>query len=119
MLVSQSVAQRLFPNGEALNRMMWWTDPYFSQMLPRRIVGVVADADDESVVQGPAMTIYHPVRQIGLAGRLFVRTAGDPYSLVPEVTRVIRELSPDQPVERAAVAGEEEDLDGGVAPSVR
>jgi ABC-type antimicrobial peptide transport system permease subunit len=48
------------------------------------------------------MTIYHPVRQIGLAGRLFVRTAGDPYSLVPAVSRVIREISPDQPLERAA-----------------
>ena len=28
-IVSQSVAQRLFPNGDALNRHMWWTDPYF------------------------------------------------------------------------------------------
>ena len=37
-----------------------------------------------------------------MAGRLFVRAAGDPYALVPEVTRVIREISPDQPVERAA-----------------
>jgi hypothetical protein len=28
--------------------------------------------------------------------------AGDPYALVPPITRIIRELSPDQPVERAA-----------------
>ena len=28
-IVSQSVAQRLFPNGDALNHHMWWTDPYF------------------------------------------------------------------------------------------
>ena len=26
-IVSQSVAQRLFPNGDALNRQLWWTDP--------------------------------------------------------------------------------------------
>ncbi len=102
VVVSQSVAQRLFPNGEALNRHMWWTDPYFGKPLPRRIVGVVADVDDENVVRGPAMTIYHPVRQIGLAGRLFVHAAGDPYALVPAVRRVIREISADQPVERAA-----------------
>src|SRR6058998_2645849 len=43
-----------------------------------------------------------PVRQINYGGRLFVRAAGDPYSLVPAVTRVIREISADQPVERAA-----------------
>ena len=102
-IVSQSVAQRLFPNGEPLNRHMWWTDPYFgSKVARRRIVGVVADVDDESIVRGPSMAIYQPVRQIGVAGRLFVRTAGDPYALVPAVRRTIHELSADQPVERAA-----------------
>jgi len=102
-IVSQSVAQRLFPNAEALNRHMWWTDPYFgSKAMPRRIVGVVADVDDESIVRGPSMAIYQPVRQIGVAGRLFVRAAGDPYALVPAVRRTIHELSADQPVERAA-----------------
>jgi putative ABC transport system permease protein len=101
-IVSQSVAQRLFPNGDAVNRHMWWTDPYFGKPVPRRIVGIVADVDDENVIQEPALTIYMPVRQIGLAGRLFVRAAGDPYALVPAVTRVIREISADQPVERAS-----------------
>jgi predicted permease len=101
-IVSQSVAQRLFPNGEALNRHMWWTDPYFGKPTPRRIVGVVADTDDENVVPRPALTIYMPVQQMGFGGRLFVRAAGDPYALVPAITRVIRDLSATQPVERAA-----------------
>jgi len=102
VIVSQSVAQQLFPNGEALNRKMWWTDPYFSKLLPRRIVGIVPDVDDESVERMPAMTIYHPVGQFGIAGRLFVRASGDPYSLVPAVTQVIRGISAEQPLERAA-----------------
>jgi predicted permease len=101
-IVSQSVAQRLFPNGEALNRHMWWTDPYFGKPVPRRIVGVVADVDDENVIGKPALTIYMPVRAVGFGGRLFVHAAGDPYALVPAVRRVIREISADQPVERAA-----------------
>ena len=83
VIVSQSVAQRLFPNGDAINRKLWWTDPYFGKPRPRRIVGVVADVDDENVVRGPALTIYHPVQQIGFAGRLFVHATGDPYALVP------------------------------------
>jgi predicted permease len=103
VIVSQSVAQRLFPNGEALNRKMWWVDPYFGpKPLPRRIVGIVADADDENVVGRAAMTVYHPLRQIGAGGRLFVRAAGDPYALVPAVTKVIHGIAPEQPVERAA-----------------
>ncbi len=104
-IVSQSVAQRLFPNGNAVNRHLTWTDPVFSiygKPVPSRIVGVVADVDDENVVPGPALTIYQPAWQIGVAGRLFVRTAGDPYALVPAATRVIREISAEQPVERAA-----------------
>jgi predicted permease len=102
VIVSQSLAQRLFPNGEALNRHFWWTDPYFGKPQPRRIVGVVADVDDENVVPGPALTVYHPFRQLPYGGRLFVHTAVDPYTLVQPVTRIIREISPDQPVERAA-----------------
>jgi putative ABC transport system permease protein len=101
-IVSQSVAQRLFPNGDAVNRHLWWIDPYFGKPVPRRVVGVVADVDDENVIRGPALTVYQPVRQIGVGGRLFVHAAGDPHALVPAVTRVIREISADQPVERAA-----------------
>jgi ABC-type antimicrobial peptide transport system permease subunit len=62
----------------------------------------VADVDDENVVPGPALTIYHPLRQMGVAGRVFVHAADDPYALVPPVTRIIRDMSANQPVERAA-----------------
>jgi predicted permease len=102
VIVSQSVAQRLFPNGDAVNRTLWWTDPIFGKPQPRRIVGVAADVDDENVVRGAALTIYHPVQQMRVAGRLFVHAAGDPYALVPEVMRIIRQMSASQPVERAA-----------------
>jgi predicted permease len=101
VIVSQSIAQRLFPNGDALNRKLWLTDRR-SKPVPSRIVGIVPDVDDENVVRAPAMTLYFPFRQTGLVSRLFVRTAGDPQVLVPAVTRIIRGVSPDRPVERAA-----------------
>jgi putative ABC transport system permease protein len=103
-IVSQSVAQRLFPNGEAVNRMFWWTDNVLTggKTMPRRIVGVAADVDDENVVRGPALTVYQPVQQVGVAGRLFIHASGDPRSLVAPVTRIIRERLANQPVERAA-----------------
>jgi putative ABC transport system permease protein len=102
VIVSQTLARRLFPNGEALNRKMWWTDPYFGKPLPRRIVGIAADVDDENIVREAAMTVYQPVRQIGVGGRLFVRVDGDPYAHVPAIGRAIRQIAADQPVERAA-----------------
>jgi hypothetical protein len=46
--------------------------------------------------------VYHPLEQEMGGGRLFVHAQADPYALVPSITRIIRELSPEQPVERAA-----------------
>jgi putative ABC transport system permease protein len=102
VIISQSIAQRMFPNGEALNRRLTWTHPLTGKPIANRIVGVAGDVDDENVVRGPAMTFYMPLNQIGIGGRLFVRATGDPYALVPSVTRVIRGIAPDQPVERGA-----------------
>jgi predicted permease len=99
-IVSQSLAQRMFPNADAIDRHL-----RFGTATPRRIVGIVADVDDQNVVQEPTLTIYQPMAgggMVGFANRLFVRAAGDPYMLVPSVTRIIREISVDQAVERAA-----------------
>jgi hypothetical protein len=98
-MVSESVAQRLFPNGDAVNRHVRFADGAKAQ--PRRIVGIVADVDDENVVQEPTLTVYYPLRQMGGPSRLFVRAAGDPYALVPAVTRTLRGISADRAVERA------------------
>jgi putative ABC transport system permease protein len=114
VIISQSVAQRMFPGEDPINRHVMYTDPVmkfvFISTGPRRIIGVSKDVDDEHVVPGPSLTIYHPFGQIpddspdkefGLfGGRLFVHTKGNPYALVNPVTKIIRDLSTDQPVER-------------------
>jgi ABC-type antimicrobial peptide transport system permease subunit len=106
VIVSQSLAQRMFPNMDAVNRRLMWTDPVTKFIGvsngPRRIVGIVPDIDDEHLVATPMMTIYHPMEQEITFGRLFVHTAMDPYALVPPITKIIRDIAPDQPVERAA-----------------
>ena len=106
VIISQSVARRMFPTQDALNRQLMWTDPVMQfvgiKTVPRRIVGIAADVDDENVVPGPAMSVYHPFEQEIGGGRMFVHAKTDPYALVPSITRIIRELSADQPVEEAA-----------------
>ncbi len=106
VIVSQSVAQRMFPNQDAVNHHLTWTDPIMKfidvSSVSRRIVGVAADIDDENVVPGPALSVYHPFEQEIGGGRLFVHARTDPYALVTPITRIIRNLSADQPVERAA-----------------
>jgi predicted permease len=107
VIVSQSVARRMFPTQDALNRQLMWTDPVMkfigvAMTTPRRIIGIAADVDDENVVPGPAMSVYHPFEQEIGGGRMFVHAKSDPYALVPSITKIIRELSADQPVEQAA-----------------
>ncbi|MEO7273877.1 MAG: ADOP family duplicated permease [Vicinamibacterales bacterium] len=106
VIISESVARRMFPGMEAVNRQFMWTDPVTKfigvSTAPRRIIGVAADMDDENLVPEPALTVYHPISQEMNGGRLFIHAKLDPYALVPSVTKVIRELAGDQPVERAA-----------------
>jgi len=106
VIVSQSLAQRMFPNQDAVNRRLTWTDPIMKFIdvgaEPRRIVGIAADIDDENIVPGPALAVYHPFEQEIGGGRLFVHARTDPYALVTPIRRIIRELSAEQPVERAA-----------------
>jgi putative ABC transport system permease protein len=114
VIVSASLAQRMFPNQDAVNRHVYWTDPvlqYFGGtdlemarlLAPHRIIGVTADIDDEHVVPESTLTIYSPLDEGPLfGGRLFIHTGENPYALAPSVTRTIRALSADQPVERAA-----------------
>jgi predicted permease len=107
VIISQSLAQRMFPNQDAVNRHIVWTDPVTKfipgwDAAPRRIVGVAADVDDEHLIPGPAVTVYHPFEQFMLGGRLFVHTSANPYSLVTPITLIVRDMSADQPLERAA-----------------
>ena len=100
-IVSETLARRMFPNGDALDRHVYPDMRSFSK--PYRVIGVAADIDDQHVVPEPTLTIYSTFEmRIFSGGRLFIHTAVDPYSLVAPITRLIRDLSADQPIERAA-----------------
>jgi len=113
-IVSQTLAQRMFPGQDAVGRHVYWTDPVFQFlpgsdaeksrfMAPHRIIGVAADVDDEHLVPEPTATIYGTFADNFLfGGHLFVHTNGNPYALVTAVMRIIRNLSADQPVEHAS-----------------
>ena len=120
VIISQSAARRLFPGQDPINRHIMWTDPIMKFIYigtgPRRIVGVVADMDDDHLVPEAELTIYHPFGQIPdvsadkdvslFGGRLFVHTRMDPHGLITPITQIIRKMAIDQPVERAATLEE-------------
>jgi predicted permease len=108
-IVSMSFAQRMFPKGDALNHQVMWTDPILKAVpvlsgAPKRIIGIVADIDDINIIPQPTMTEYRPFDQEPVVGggRLFVHVRSNPYALVTPITRLMRTMSADQPVEHAA-----------------
>ena len=108
-IVSQSMARRMFGNRDALNHHVMWTDPILKAVpvmstAPLRIIGVVPDVDDANLVPQPTMTVYRPFDQESLlgGGRMFVHVSSNPYGLVMPITRILRQMSADQPVEHAA-----------------
>jgi predicted permease len=108
VIVSETLAKRMFPNQDAVDRHVYWTDPMLEfasgiSAAPHRIIGVTADIDDQHIVPEPVLTVYNPFDEGPVfGGHLFIHTSTDPYSLVKPVTRIIRDMSADQPIEHPA-----------------
>src|SRR5207249_7933061 len=83
-IISQTLAQRMFPNQDPINRHVFWTDPVLkvtskNPPRPQRIIGVAADIDDENIVPEPTLTVYNSFEQGPLfRGRLFIHTSANP-----------------------------------------
>jgi putative ABC transport system permease protein len=114
VVVSETLARRMFPGQDAINRHVYWTDPVLEFLpgseseksrfkSPHRIIGVAADVDDENIVPAPTSTIYGTFADSPMfGGHLFIHTTANPYSLVTPVTQIVRQMSADVPVEHAA-----------------
>jgi putative ABC transport system permease protein len=114
VIVSATLARQMFPGQDPINRHVYWTDPVLEFVTgtpeekarvtaPHRIIGVAADMDDEHIVPEPTSAIYGSFADGGMfGGHLFIHTTGNPYALVTPVTRIIRQMAADEPVENAA-----------------
>jgi predicted permease len=107
VIVSETLAKRMFPNQDAVDRHVFWTDPVLEfapfSAAPHRVIGVTADIDDQHIVPQPVLTVYNTFEEGPLfGGHLFIHAGADPYSLVTPVTRIIRDMSAEQPIEHPA-----------------
>ncbi|MFZ0315271.1 MAG: ADOP family duplicated permease [Candidatus Korobacteraceae bacterium] len=114
VIVSATLAQSMFPGQDAVGRHVYWTDPVLEFVpgspaeksrikSPHRIIGVVADVDDDHIVPVPTSTVYDTFADAPIfGGHLLIHTTANPYSLVAPVTRIIRGMAADEPVENPA-----------------
>jgi ABC-type antimicrobial peptide transport system permease subunit len=111
VVVSKTVAQRLFPGQDALNRHILWTDPLIKvagiSRKGRRIIGVLADVDDANILPQHNLTIYQQFAQGPVFGAsLLVRSGKNPIALITSITKTIRAVAATQPVEHASTLEE-------------
>ncbi len=96
VIISESTAKRLFPNGEnPLGRRLITG----LASIPREIVGVVGDIRAEDLTTAPGDTMYYPTMQIGDGFfSMVVRTTRPAAGIREEVRAAVRALDPGMPV---------------------
>jgi predicted permease len=110
VIVSQSLATKLWPGQSAIGKRVWMEDfdgppkdaPDASDWVS--VVGVVGDIIHGSIKVPPPRAVYYPLNQAKSAFmattlEFGVRTAGDPATTARAMRQVMRGLAPDQPVE--------------------
>lgn len=107
-IVSESVAERLWPQGSAVGSTFLLGDP--TNPTEVTVVGVVGNVRHEGLSRGTERQVYRPALQ-GRYRRLFLvaRTAGGPGALAEPVREALSRLDPDIPVTvrpMSAVVGE-------------
>jgi predicted permease len=97
-VVSQSVARRFWPGGDAIGQRIGF--PYASPWIT--IVGVVPDTKQDSLRDTSSASMYVPWAQASgrFTGELWLvaRTAGDPAATGAVIRRLVHEIDPAAPV---------------------
>jgi putative ABC transport system permease protein len=111
-ILNRALARKLFGDADPIGRRVAWTGDVL-RFIPlsgewRTVVGVVGDTRDAGPDAPPPAALYQPMEQNDMAffpGGFVIR-APAAATLAPQAARVVRELVPDQPVERVATLAE-------------
>ena len=102
-IVNETLARKYFPGVGALGKRL----RIHQRPVPVEIVGLVKDATYESVREVTPPTVFMPATQAppsAAAQELVLRTSVPPDVIIPSVQRVVREVSPDIPLEFQTLA---------------
>lgn len=93
ILLNKSAAAVLFPGEAAIGRLVKAANA------DRTVVGVVGDIHQSSLEEAGMPEMYAPIAQVTPgAGELMVRTAGDPFAVLPSVKAAVLRSLPDVPL---------------------
>lgn len=119
VIINETLAKTLFPDGNALNRRIAWTGDVL-RFIPvsgdwRTVVGIVGDTKDGGLDAPVGGVVFQPFAQeAAFTGGFVIRAQGDPSLLVPATTRVVRGIAPQDPIENVLTVSQIRDQ--SVAP---
>jgi putative ABC transport system permease protein len=93
VVLNKSAAAVLFPGEQALGRLV------NAANADRTVVGIVGDIHQSSLEVEGLPEIYAPIAQVTPgSGELMIRTAGDPFAVLPAVKAAVLRSLPDVPL---------------------
>lgn len=102
VVISESFARQHFPGERAIGHRLHYYSGRPDAPLPPKpeIVGVVSDVRQFAMAEAPAAQMYIPHAQRPWSfTSFFVRTSGDPRSVLGSLPAAVRAIDPDRPVE--------------------
>jgi putative ABC transport system permease protein len=100
-VISEEMARRYWPGGNAVGSRFRWGPPDTTQPW-MTIVGVVANVRNNPTALRPEPMMWHSLRQQPFGETFVVKTAGDPAAMTSAVRAVLREIDPTLPMYRIA-----------------
>jgi len=99
VIVNETLAQRMWPEGAALERILVVNDQ------PYRVVGILKNVQLRNATEAPLPFLYLPYWQNNLSPQIdstiVARVAGDQQTMIPILRREIAALDPNVPIDGA------------------
>lgn len=119
VILNETLAQRLFGDADPIGQRVAWTGDVL-RFIPvsgdwRTVVGVVGDTKDGGLDADTHPALFQPFAQEQVfSGGLVIRAERDAAALGPAATRVVRGITPQDPIENVLTVSEIKDQ--SVAP---
>jgi putative ABC transport system permease protein len=97
-IISETLAQRYFPNQDPIGRQMRF-GLLSNSNVPREIIGIVGDVRDVALSRNPGPMMYVPFAQAPLyGGEVVVRSSSEVSSVAAAIRQTVRSIDKDLPV---------------------
>jgi predicted permease len=92
-IISQAMARRYWPDGDALGRILRRPDPAEPDLM---VVGIASDINVRSLGEPPRDVVYEPYTQAGGSPMYdFIVRTSNPDAITPALVAAAREINPD------------------------